>query len=194
MNYETMSTPEIAALEKDIMEKSEQLAALRRAIPPQPVTDATFKTVAGDVTLASLFGDHRELILIHNMGRGCAYCTLWADGFNGVYPYLASRAAFVVSSPTKPEDQQSFATMRGWRFPMVSIDGSRFAHDHGFATDKPDGTYWAPGVTVFKKEWDGKIYRVAQSSFGPMDLFCSVWHLFAMLPGGAGQWHPNFNK
>ena len=40
------------------------------------------------VRLSSLFGEKDELILVHNMGRGCPYCTMWADGFNGVLPHL----------------------------------------------------------------------------------------------------------
>jgi predicted dithiol-disulfide oxidoreductase (DUF899 family) len=35
------------------------------------------------VRLSSLFGKKDELILIDNMGQGCPYCTMWADGFNG---------------------------------------------------------------------------------------------------------------
>jgi len=45
------------------------------------------------VALSSLFGDHRDIIVVHNMGQSCRYCTMWADRFNGLYPYLANRSA-----------------------------------------------------------------------------------------------------
>ena len=57
---------------------------------------------------------------------------MWADGFNGVYEHLASRAAFVVASPNPVETQKQFAASRGWRFPMVSYEGSPFAEDMGY--------------------------------------------------------------
>jgi len=41
-----------------------------------------------DVRLSSLFGSNKDLILIHNMGRQCSYCTMWADGFNGVLDHM----------------------------------------------------------------------------------------------------------
>ncbi len=33
---------------------------------------------------------HRELIAVHNTGQSCRYCTIWVDGFNGIYP-MASK-------------------------------------------------------------------------------------------------------
>ena len=57
---------------------------------------------------------------------------MWADGFNGVYDHLAALAAFVVASPNPVEVQKRFAASRGWRFPMVSYGGHRFAKDMGY--------------------------------------------------------------
>ena len=56
-----------------------------------------------------LFGSMKDLFVIHNMGSGCPYCTLWADGYNGIYEHLTSRAAFVIASPDSPAAQQRFA-------------------------------------------------------------------------------------
>ena len=107
------------------------------------------------------------------MGRGCRYCTLWADGFNGVYPHLADRAAFVVCSPDPVETQRELATGRGWRFPMVSRRESSFTQDMGFRTEEG----WMPGASTFHREPTGGIVRVAKTPFGPFD-YCSIWHLF----------------
>ena len=92
-----------------------QIAAIREkmretlaAVEPQPVQDYELTNVAGPVRLSELFGPHEDLILSHNMGVSCSYCTLWADGFNGVADHLANRAAFVVSSPDDPETQAAF--------------------------------------------------------------------------------------
>src|SRR4249920_2536188 len=49
-----------------------------------------------------------------------------AGGGNGVYDHLRNRAAFVLSSPDAPERQRQFAAGRGWRFPMISYEGTSF--------------------------------------------------------------------
>jgi predicted dithiol-disulfide oxidoreductase (DUF899 family) len=122
------------------------------------------------------------------MGSSCSYCTLWADGFNGIYDHLASRAGFVVSSPDAPAVQKSFAARRGWRFPMVSHRGTTFAADMGYRSE--DGG-WLPGVSVFRRERN-RLLRVSDTGFRPSDDFCALWHLFDLLPGGAGDWQAKF--
>lgn len=150
--------------------------------------DYTFKAADGDVTLSKLFGRHAELIMIHNMGASCPYCTLWADGYNGLYGHLADRASFVVSSPDKPTAQKAFANKRGWRFPLVSHAGTSFADDMGYRS-KSGG--YTPGISVFRQK-GGKIVRVLDTPEGPGDDFCALWHLFDLLPGGPGDWRPKF--
>jgi len=112
---------------------------------------------------------------------------MWADGFNGVFEHLRDRAAFVVSSPDTPERQHSFAAGRGWKFPMVSDQGTTFAEDMGY---RPNGRAM-PGVSVFKRKGD-KIMRVADTAFAHGDDFCSVWHLFDLIPEGVAGWQPKF--
>jgi predicted dithiol-disulfide oxidoreductase (DUF899 family) len=170
-----------------------QIADLRRkmrevqaAAAPEEIADYTFATPQGSVTLAALFDDKADLIVIHNMGASCAYCTLWADGFNGIYEHLASRAAFVVSTPDRPDAQQKFAASRGWRFPMVSHTESPFAVDMGYRA--ADGG-WLPGITTFRKE-AGRVLRVADASCRPHDDFCTLWHLFDLLTDGPAGWKP----
>ena len=72
------------------------------------------------INLSGLFSKKKDLIVVHNMGNSCPYCTMWADGFNGLLPHLEDRAAFVVSSPDEPATQQEFARSRGWKFQMIS--------------------------------------------------------------------------
>ncbi len=86
------------------------------------------------VKLSSLFGKKEDLILIHNMGKTCPYCTMWADGFNGVFPHLQDRAAFALVSPDPPALQRKFYKSRDWKFRMFSSKGSPFAKDLGFET------------------------------------------------------------
>ncbi|MBI1333308.1 MAG: DUF899 domain-containing protein [Armatimonadetes bacterium] len=186
-----MITEEIKALEKEIEEQKVRLAELRRSAPADPVQDYELKRADGtSVKLSDLFGEYDEMLLIHNMGSGCSYCTLWADGFNAFWPYLKTKCAFVLTSPDPAHKMAQFTGSRDWEFPCVSLDGTSLVKDFGF--DAEWGTW--PGVTALKKNADGSITRHAQSYFGPGDDYCALWGLLDLLPGGKGDWEPNYNK
>lgn len=165
-----------------------QIRKLQADIAPEPVLDYRFSTLSGPIALSELFADKQELFVIHNMGKSCAYCTLWADGFNGVEHHLRDRAAFVVSSPDSPQVQQDFASARGWRFPMVSHQGTSFAEDMGY---RREGGY-TPGVSVFRRQDDG-IVRISDAGLGPDDVFCIVWSFLDLLGVGTDGWRPRFS-
>ena len=180
---------EMMQLEKEISKKQAQLVDLKKQAGQKVVPNYTFKGKnSADITLSALFGDQDELIVIHNMGRGCSYCTLWADGFNGLIQHLNNRASFVVVSPDAPEVQEAFAKERGWQFKMVSAIESDFTKDLGFTWDEG----YIPGASTFKKQPDGTITRIGLTFFGPGDPFCGIWHLFDLLADGANGWEPQF--
>jgi predicted dithiol-disulfide oxidoreductase (DUF899 family) len=188
MKYEAANR-KLQDLKKQVEGLRQDMMKVRRATEPQEMTDYAFKRSSGDkASWADLFGSRQELIVIHNMGRTCPYCTLWADGFNGVYDHLASRAAFAVATPDPPAEQAKFARSRGWRFPMISYQGTSLAEDTGYA----EGGSYYPGVSVFEKR-GGKVVRVSDTSFEPGDLYCPVWHLFDLMPDGADGWQPKFD-
>jgi predicted dithiol-disulfide oxidoreductase (DUF899 family) len=181
---------EVETIQHQIADLHGKLVAARRKAPPEPVKDYEFKTPDGaPVTLSALFNGKPELILIHNMGKKCPYCTLWADGLSGVAEHLASRAAFVLTSPDSPQTLKEFAEGRRWRFRTASIQGTSFAKDMGY--ESAAGKF-QPGVSVFRKEPSGQIVRTARDTFGPGDPYCSVWHLFNLLPSGADGWQPKY--
>ena len=92
------------------------------------------------------------------------------------------------SSPDNPETQQKFAASRGWRFPMVSHQGSSFAADMGYRGE--DGS-WHPGLSSFRMD-DGRITRIATTPMGPFDDYCAIWHMFNLLQDGPDGWQPQF--
>jgi len=187
MQYRDVSE-KLAACRRDIGALREKMRALQNEAESEEVENYRFATVDDPVRLSDLFGDKEHLFVIHNMGKSCPACTMWADGFNGVLPHLENRAAFVVSSPDDPETQRAFAASRGWRFRMVSHQGTNFAADMGYRGAKG----WLPGVSVFRRD-GGKIYRISDTEFGPGDDFCTVYHLFDLLPEGRRGWHPRFS-
>lgn len=178
---------EMNGLRMKMLEMRKEIRALQESIEPEDVSDYAFMTEEGEVMLSALFGDKKTLFMVHNMGQSCSYCTQWADGLNGVLGHLEDRAAFVVSSPDLPDKQKAFAGSRGWKFQMVSHNGSSIAEDMGYSM----GNGFMPGVSVFQKEGD-RISRVSDTQFGPGDDFNAVWNLFDMIPEGPDGWQPKF--
>jgi predicted dithiol-disulfide oxidoreductase (DUF899 family) len=179
------ATPEIEALEQEILDKKKELAALRRA-NREPVSDYMLETAQGPTPLSSFFGDKDELVVIHNMGRGCNHCSLWADGLTGFTKHIQARAGFVLVSADSAERVLETAQRRGWNFPVASNAGSGFERDMGF-TDQ-DGSPW-PGISAFRRE-DEKIYRHGYANLGEGDDFCPIWHIWALFPKGWDNWAP----
>lgn len=183
----------ICDLEKQIYELKEQCNELLEKLPPEEVKNYSLKTVDGnDIQLLDLFGDKDELILIHNMGPGCPYCTLWADGFKGFTPYLNERCAFWMETDKEPAELKEFSEKRGWSFNVVSSIDSGLKLELGFQKESDGKTFNLPGFSTFFKE-DGKIYRHATAPFGPGDDYCGVWPMLAHLKKGANGWQPKFN-
>src|ERR1700722_11183162 len=178
----------LAAYRNQIADIRTKMRDIQAAVEPETVADYTFSTSDGGTHLVDLFGAKDDLFVIHNMGASCAYCTLWADGYNGIYDHLANRAAFVVCSPDAPDVQRRFAEARGWRFPMVSHQGTSFAADMGYRSETGG---WLPGLSVFRREGD-RVVRVADTGLCPGDDFCSLWHFLDMLSAGADGWEPRF--
>jgi predicted dithiol-disulfide oxidoreductase (DUF899 family) len=179
----------LLSLRDKIQDLRAEMRAVTAAIEPQPVDDHVFETLSGSTTLSALFEGHDDLIVIHNMGSTCAYCTMWADGYSGLYPHLRQRAAFVVASPDTPRTQAKFAASRGWRFPMVSDKAAAFAARMGYATEEGR---CLPGISIFRQR--GKqIVRVNDAASRPHDDFCAVWHLFDLLPTGTERFAPSLS-
>lgn len=182
---------ELQRAEEELEQCRKRVTDLRRRMQPKQIEEYSFKSPAGRaVALSELFGDNDDLIIVHNMGKKCPYCTLWADGFNGVYRHLEDRAAFALVSPDPPEVVGEFAGGRGWKFTVLSNDGGPFSKDMGYESDKGDP--W-PGISTFRRDKDGQIRRVAHAPFGPGDDFCAVWHIFELLENGVDGWQPKYS-
>jgi predicted dithiol-disulfide oxidoreductase (DUF899 family) len=184
---ETAAGTELDRIEREIAALKVAAAECRRRLPREEVRGFVFRDASGaEVALSELFGDHDALIVVHNMGRSCRYCTMWADGLNGLVPYLTTRAAFVVASPDPPVVQRDVAAARGWHFRMVSAAGTDFFKAMGFV----DADGYMPGASVFQRGPRGGVSRVSRVEFGPGDDFCPVWHFLDLLPEGIDGWEP----
>lgn len=174
-----MSWEKIQALQMEMYQHHAKIQVLRKGLEPEVVKDYRFIRSADEaVRLSELFEEHDTLILVHNMGRQCSFCTAWADGYSGIYDLLKEHTAFVVSSPDVPAIQAEKKAARGWKFPMVSLGDNFFAADMGFQIE---GGY-QPGVSVFTLDSDGLFKRTWSAPFGPSDHYGVLWHSLELLP------------
>jgi predicted dithiol-disulfide oxidoreductase (DUF899 family) len=178
---------EIQALEKQLYELTTRLNELRTTSAGVTVPNYTFATLDGEVTLLELFGDQDRLLMIHNMGQGCRYCTLWADGLNGFIPHLESAMSVVLVSKDAPDLQRRFANSRHWRFRLASHGGGDYIQEQSVSAGEGN----TPGVVVYERDGD-LIRRKNMAEFGPGDVFCSIWNLLAMAGVGVSDWTPQY--
>ncbi|MDA1195789.1 MAG: DUF899 family protein [Planctomycetota bacterium] len=183
----------LQALHKALHATREEIVNVLRAEGPEPIRDYILAGPSGPVPLSSVFGEQDDLLVIHNMGSSCPYCTMWADGFEGLRKHLENRAALIVVSPDTPEQQAQFAARRGWGFRMLSNADSGFTAALGFEYEDGGRTYQMPGYSTLRRQPDGSIVRIAHDMFGPGDVYNAGWHMFPLLADGVAGWQPKFS-
>ncbi len=179
---------EIQKLEKQMWDLTKQIETLRRDAPPVESKNYTFKDLDGDVILRNMFGNKEHLIVIHNMGQGCRFCTVWADGINAFLGHLENKFSVVLLSKDSPETQRQFANSRGWRFKMASHHGTTYLKD----VNGDNAQENLPGMAWYVRTGD-QIFKKNQTEFGPGDAFCSLWHILSLGGFGEENWTPQFN-
>lgn len=179
---------EIEETEAEIARLATKLLQLRASNPGIPVQNYEFQTLSGKTTLLDLFEGKDKLILIHNMGQGCRYCTLWADGFNGLLPHLENACAVALVTKDSPEVQRTFALSRGWHFKMASHGGGAYIQEQSVHPKEAN----APGVVCYERKGN-EIFRKNASSFGPGDHYSPLWHLLSLTGiSGFSDWTPQY--
>ena len=198
--HSDFQTQEIARIEQAVIDAKTALSKAIRARTPESIRDYSLRLAGSgaSVQLSELFGQSRDLLVVHNMGRSCVYCTLWADGFASMYKHLSTRCAFVLTTPDAPDVAAAFASARGWTFPVVSHAGTTFAKDLGFVAVHQKGPNagregFMPGVSALRRSPDGTIARTGARPFGPGDDFCAIFPMFDLLQGGVGDWQPKYH-
>lgn len=183
-----MNTDRIHAITRQMHELGQELRRLQRDAAGSQVPDYSFNTFDGEVTLGDLFGGHDKLLAIHNMGQACRYCTLWADGINGLLPHLESAMAVVLLSKDDPATQRRFANSRGWRFRLASHGGGDYIREQTVLAGEDN----MPGVVAYELR-DGKVYRKNAAAFGPGDQYCSLWNFIALAGLDDAGFTPQFS-
>jgi predicted dithiol-disulfide oxidoreductase (DUF899 family) len=122
-------------------------------------------------------------------------CNMWADGYAAIAPHVSDKVNFALVAKVDLATLREWGRRRGWnKIRLLS------SHDNTFNADflmEENGGRQRPGVSVFSRTADGKIYHfyTTEASLGQghhrgIDLFSPVWNLFDLLPEGRENWMP----
>jgi predicted dithiol-disulfide oxidoreductase (DUF899 family) len=211
----------LTRVETDLTRRIEDVAALRRSLPPGGLVPADYAFTAGPadlstgdlgtggpertVRLSELFGGQDTLLLYSmmyspEMDRPCPMCTSVVDSLDGAASDVVQRAGFAVVASSPIGRIRAFARERGWtHVPLVSSAGTTYNRDyHG----ENSGGEQFSRMNVFTKA-GGQLrhyYATEQSTAAAgqddrhVDLVWPLWNLLDLTPTGRGQdWRPSYS-
>jgi predicted dithiol-disulfide oxidoreductase (DUF899 family) len=201
---------ELLEQEAELKRLNQQVAALRRALPPGGLVteDYVFEsaTDGGKVKLSELFEPGKNSLVIYNMmfprwpldqragapggktaelqlvDQPCPSCTSVVDGLEGAAFHVAERTNLVVIAKTSPERLNTYAQERGWdNVRLVSSRNNSFnLHYHA---ETPEGIQLAV-LHVFSRDDEGiRHHWTSEMTFknGDTSSLDPVWPIFGIL-------------
>ena len=198
--------------EIDLIAHREQVAQLRRDLPPGPVVDdyvfleGPRDLDAGDdpvteVRLSELFTEPGRPLIVYELMYGkaqtepCPMCTMWIDGFNGVGHHLAQNVDFVIAAAADPSALRQHARNRGWHnLRLLSCGTSTFKYD---LLSEDAGGNQDSTISVFTRDRDGTLRHVYSAhpwmaeeiEQRGIDLLSPVYNLLDLTPEGRDDWY-----
>lgn len=177
--------------------RMEQIAEIRRALPPGPlVADHIFrKADHGYTSLNRLFGD-RDILILYVCDFGSLgpspICYHFLAALQGNLDALRARAEFALASRSPAADVGSFIDHHQWQ-PMLPLQ----IHDEDFINAMnllaEDGEF-CPSLMIFRKTADGiRLFwksemsaDMADDAETPSDMFdfASLWSILDLTPQG----------
>ena len=176
-----------------------------------------FEGERGRQTLADLFEGRGQLVVYHAMfnpdtagpttpwtqDAACFNCSFWMDNFNDVTVHLNHRDITMVAVSLAPYAKlAAYKKRMGWTFPWLSSVGSDFNFDYrvSFTEEErkagvveynyrlvPWGSSEMPGISVFLKDEDGRIYHTYSTYERGLDMLNVAYHYMDLVPKGRDE-------
>ena len=201
--------------ERELREKTEAVAAQRRALPlggeittdyvfDEGPTDLESTSTAKEVRLSGLFGNKDTLVLYGYMfgptaKAPCPLCTSFLDGLEGQAHHLTQHVALAVSARSPIARVRELGRARGWRR-LRLLSSSRSGYQRDYHAEIDDA-HQMPMMNIFAKR-DGKVFHTwgsellyAENPEGMdsrhIDILWPLWNVLDLTPAGRGtQWYP----
>jgi len=194
--------------EIELRKKVEQVAALRRKLPPggEIPQDYEFDGEGGEkVRMSQLFERGKSSLILYSfmygpdMKHACPMCTSFLDSLDGAAPHVMQRANLAVVARSPIERIREFARSRGWRN-LRLLSSFRNTYNRDYHGESADGAQM-PSLNVFVRR-DGRIHHFfhAELMFASaekgqnqrhLDMAWPLWNLLDFTPEGRGtEWYP----
>ncbi len=207
---------DLLAAEVDLRRLIEEVAALRRGLPPGGALkeDYLFDEGAADLSdeesitqtrFSELFEAGKNSLVVYSFMYAaeaetpCPMCTALLDGLDGGAAHIGDRVNLAVVAKAPVQAIRSWARQRGWRhLRLLSSGGNGYNLD--YKAESPDGDQLS-AFNVFHKTGQAIHHRTgAELFFAPSepgqhprhaDLIWSLWSVFDLTPEGRGtDWFP----
>ncbi len=208
----------LLAAERDLRRQSEEVAALRRALPEGGALkeDYVFEEGAADPSdsgsvtetrLSELFAPGKDTLVLYSLmyppgGNACPMCTAFLDALNGNAVHLGQRINLAVVAKAPIETIRAFAASRGWTGLRLLSSGNNSYNSDYFA-ESPDGGQ-LPMLNVFRRSAEGIHHTYGSELFmipsepgqhpRHIDPMWPLWNVLDMTPDGRGtDWFPQIS-
>jgi len=200
---------ELLAAEIDLRARLEQVAEMRRSLPPGGAVpcDYVFQEIGADgaahnVRMSALFGDGKDTLFAYSFMFGpdmespCPSCSSVLDALNGNARHIASRINLAVVARSPIERIHSFAVERGWHhLRMLSSAENSYNADYFGETvsgdQMPMANVFALRDGTIRHTWGTEmLYAKLDGQPRHVDLIWPLWNVLDTTPGGRGDWNP----
>lgn len=211
---------ELLRAEMELRRRMEDVAALRRQLPPGGAAKEDYAFDEGGpggsgggpggggelrkTRLSELFEDGKDTLVVYSFmyppgGRPCPACTAFLDSLNANAPHLGEAINLAVVAKSPWPRIAKWAASRGWdKLRLLSSTGNGYNVD--YHAEAEDGSQW-PIVNVFQKTGDGVAHRYCSELFyAPaeegqhprhVDSMWPLWNVLDLTPGGRpDNWFP----
>jgi predicted dithiol-disulfide oxidoreductase (DUF899 family) len=203
---------ELRLAEIELMRQREQVAKLRRALPPGAILeDYIFAegprnldegdTPVRSVHLSELFTSPNRPLLVYQLMFGkkqttpCGMCTMWIDGLNGVAHHLAQNMDVAIVAAADLPALRAHARARSWnRLRLLSCGSNSFKYD--LRSEDQQGNQDST-LSIIVRNGDGELrhFYTAHPSMANdvqergIDLLTPVYNALDLTPQGRGEWY-----
>ncbi len=195
--------------ETDLRQRVEDVAQLRRQLPPggRIPEDYIFDALdENGITIkrrmSELFADGRDTLFLYgfmygpDMEEACPSCSSIIDALNGNARHISENITIAIVARSPIERIAEFATRRGWnKLTFLSSANNSYARD--YHTESEEGGQ-LPMANVFQRGQEGihhfwgteLLFAPAAGDPRHVDMMWPLWNVLDTTPAGRGEWRP----